>query len=78
MVINFEVLIKKYSKFSWLFLGILSLGPGAPGSQYYPFDSFTFKSPSVGNFAEAQLEDSGMTLRTNKYDRKAGSSIYGE
>lgn len=60
-----------------MFLGILSLGPGAPGSQYYPFDSIRFKSPSVGNFAEAQLEDSGMTLRTNKYDRKAGSSIYG-
>lgn len=60
-----------------MFLGILSLGPGAPGSQYYPFDSIRFKSPSVGNFAEAQLEDYGMTLRTNKYDRKAGSSIYG-
>ena len=72
------VLTNTCSEFSWTFSGILSLGPGAPGSQYYPFDNIQFKSPPIGNFAEAQLEHSGMTLRTNKYDRKVGSSIYGE
>ncbi|KAH0555712.1 hypothetical protein GP486_006344, partial [Trichoglossum hirsutum] len=57
--------------------GILSLGPGAPSSQYYPFDDISLKIPSIGRFTEAEFMDSGVRVETRKYDMKESRSMYG-
>lgn len=56
---------------------IISLGPGAPRSEYYPFDNISFKVPSIGNFTEVEAKGSGIRLQAGKYDRREGTSIYG-
>ncbi|KAH0541697.1 hypothetical protein FGG08_003860 [Glutinoglossum americanum] len=50
--------------------------PGAPSSQYYPFDDVRFKVPSIGRFSEAEFRGSGIELQARKYDMREGNSEY--
>jgi aromatic amino acid aminotransferase I len=55
----------------------LSLGPGAPSPQYYPFDHINVQVPSIpsSDAAKAVWDETSFTI--NKYDMKGGKSGYG-
>lgn len=61
-----------------LLSGILSLGPGAPRSQYIPIDYVDIKIPTVPKFSEAETNEHGESVRIGKYDIRNGKSEYGK
>lgn len=58
-------------------IDVLSLGPGAPSSQYYPFDHISVEVPTVQESNPTQAIWDSSSFTTNKYDIKAGKSGYG-
>ncbi|KAF2099648.1 PLP-dependent transferase [Rhizodiscina lignyota] len=56
--------------------GLISLGGGLPSSDYFPFDSLTFKAPVVGHFSEEETHDSGIDITSGKHDLAINKSIF--
>jgi len=56
--------------------GIISLGGGLPSSEYFPFEHFDVKFPTVGHFSEAETKTSGKIMHIGKHDVKEGRSAY--
>ncbi|KAF2469124.1 PLP-dependent transferase [Lindgomyces ingoldianus] len=55
---------------------ILSLGPGAPSPEYFPFDHTSLRVPSAREIAVIGPNHAGVTLTANKDDTRAGRSDY--
>jgi aromatic amino acid aminotransferase I len=55
--------------------GIISLGGGLPSAEYFPFESLSLTVPSVGKFSEEETAESGVTLKSGKYDLSEDKSI---
>jgi aromatic amino acid aminotransferase I len=56
--------------------GLISLGGGLPCSEYFPIAELDIKVPSVPNFTEKETEESGILVKTGKYDIQEGRGDY--
>lgn len=56
--------------------GLISLGGGLPTSEYFPFDAYSFRAPSVGHFSEAETRESGITVTAGKFDLSEEKSLF--
>jgi aromatic amino acid aminotransferase I / 2-aminoadipate transaminase len=56
--------------------GIISLGGALPCSEYFPIEEISVKIPSVPHFSEQETKESGVAVKTGKYDVTEGHGAY--
>ncbi|KAL3419034.1 aromatic amino acid aminotransferase [Phlyctema vagabunda] len=56
--------------------GMISLGGGLPCPEYFPIDEMTLKIPTPPHFSEQATKDSGMVVKSGKYDAAEGHGTY--
>jgi len=56
--------------------GIISLGGALPCSEYFPIEEISVKIPSVPHFSEQETKESGVAVKTGKYDVSEGHGAY--
>jgi aromatic amino acid aminotransferase I / 2-aminoadipate transaminase len=56
--------------------GVISLGGGLPCSEYFPIDEISIKIPSAPHFSEQEVRESGVVVKTGKYDVSEGRGAY--
>jgi aromatic amino acid aminotransferase I len=56
--------------------GIISLGGALPCSEYFPIEEISIKIPSAPQFSEQETKESGVAVKTGKYDVSEGHGAY--